>query len=585
MAPQSSTVGPQNSAGKRGHFFTISLYVPVRWQARFFPQIRTQIADGSELSDHRGVRALSVSSRVPVYMLEEQPPTWATAAPVRRVSFQGSQRQDALERKQRMPRHHQSRAAWRERQMGASLTAESKPKSEETLMQMLREARQIRDKRLELQQRHSEQALVEDMAKSRRSAKSERMMDAQMERSRLALLEHTEAAQRREDAARKAQERREALFLQEVAEREAAEVEAAEREAEEDLLARAPLPGRGTHSMRERSRIRTLRTNKTTTALSRSLATTQELSEAPTMSTAALAASTAAPAAAVVAPVVSIETATTTEDCRQSVCSSERASASTCTRAVAHRLSEAPAVSPTVPALSAAAPALSAAAPAVSTAVPAASTPPVSREASPVATEAPPVSTEDPPVAAAAAAVTMAVPKGSTAALMPKGRGRATEKPSPVIPEDAAQRGSWVKYERLQMEKRKEAKATELARQRAAEARRQRRKAELGFTPQMALASLQERFGPKDGTLIPPSGADAIEMMKRQASAVEPTLATLQDALSKRVGALRKQVSSSPDPINRLNSVSSAAWTNISLGCLEMRTSLRNKKTALTGHA
>ena len=558
------------------------------------PQIRTQIADGSELSDDRGVRTLSVSSRVPVYMLEEQPPTWATAAPVRRVSFQGSQRQDALERKQRMPRHHQSRAAWRERQMGASLAAELKPKSEESLMQMLREARQIRDKRLELQQRHSEQALVEDMAKSRRSAKSERMMDAQMERSRLALLEHTEAAQRREDAARKAQERREALFLQEVAEREAAEVEAAEREAEEDLLARAPLPGRGTHSMRERARIRTLRTNKTTTALSRSLAATQELSEAPTMSTAALAASTAAPAAAVVAPVVSIETATTTEDCRQSVCSSERASASTCTRAVAHRLSEAPAVSPTVPALSAAAPALSAAAPAVSTAVPAASTaaPPVSREASPVATEAPPVataappvSTEDPPVAAAAPAVTMAVPKGSTAALMPKGRGRATEKSSPVMPEDAAQRGSWVKYERIQMEKRKEAKATELARQRAAEARRQRRKAELGFTPQMALASLQERFGPKDGTLIPPSGADAIEMMKRQASAVEPTLATLQDALSKRVGALRKQVSSSPDPINRLNSVSSAAWTNISLGCLEMRTSLRNKKTAQTGHA
>ena len=85
------------------------------------------------------------------------------------------------------------------------------------------------------------------------------------------------------------------------AEREAAEVEAAEREAEEDLLARAPLPGRGTHSMRERARIRTLRTHKTTTALSRSLATTQELSEAPTMSTAALAASTAAPAAAVVA--------------------------------------------------------------------------------------------------------------------------------------------------------------------------------------------------------------------------------------------------------------------------------------------
>jgi hypothetical protein len=69
-------------------------------------------------------------------MLEEQPPTWATAAPVRRVSFQGSQRQDALERKQRMPRHHQSRAAWRERQMGASLAAESKPKSEESLMQI-----------------------------------------------------------------------------------------------------------------------------------------------------------------------------------------------------------------------------------------------------------------------------------------------------------------------------------------------------------------------------------------------------------------------------------------------------------------
>lgn len=144
----------------------------------------------------------------------EQMPGVARAARARRDSTVQDPEQRAVDRKRQpraLDRYEQSLSALHERKSDSSLDGGA-PISDDALMQVLNEARQLRQVRLELQKMQRQQSRVENSAKAKREANAVANMEAQMQRSAVALLEMSDAAHQREEAAILARERRESLL-------------------------------------------------------------------------------------------------------------------------------------------------------------------------------------------------------------------------------------------------------------------------------------------------------------------------------------------------------------------------------------